>query len=67
MGYIQFSKIVKQQADQEDVRALLLKNYEFLKDTFLTLVINTGNFPYLTKQRFAAFCGECQLVDSVMS
>ena len=47
--------VIKQKVDQEDVREFFLKHYDFLKDVYLTLVVNGFNFPYLNAQEFTRF------------
>ena len=66
-GYQKMSGVIKQSVDQEDVKEFLLKHYNYLKDTFLTLIINGSNFPYLNNQDFTRFMKQCDVMDSVLS
>ena len=39
--------LIKDAGSQEDVREIFLKHYDFFKDVYLTLAINSSNFPYI--------------------
>ena len=49
------------------MRDFFLKHYDYLKDVYLTLVINGTNFPYLNSQDFTRFMKQCNVMDSVLS
>ena len=65
--YTKFEKFIKAPADAADVRELLIGHYEYLKDLFLTLTINSGNFPYLPIQSFARFMHDCKVTDDKLT
>ena len=58
------SGVIKQLADQEDVKGFLLQNFGYLKDTYMTLVLNGSNFPFLNSQDFTRFIKQCDILDS---
>ena len=58
------ASIVKNTAALEDIRSIFIANYDYIKDVFLTLTINSGTFPYLGLQDFARFVKEIGLMDS---
>ena len=47
-----------------DVRDVMMANYEFIKDLYLTLAINSGNFPYIPTQVFTRFCKKAKIMDN---
>ena len=67
VGYQKISVVLKQPADQEDVREFLIAHFEYIRDTFLTLVINCGNFPYLNLQDVTRFMKQCDVFDSFLT
>lgn len=38
------------------MRDFILPHYSFIKDVFLTLSLNSGNFPYVLREDFTRFC-----------
>lgn len=63
-GYQKLAGVIKQPADQEDVKELFLKHYAYLKDVYLTLVINGVNFPFVNSQDFTRFIKQCDIFDN---
>jgi hypothetical protein len=66
-GFSKLEGLIKSKGTQEEVRELFLKNYDFLKDIFLTLSIHCGNFPFIGCQDFTRFAKQVQLMDSVIT
>ena len=66
-GYSKLENILKTPEDISDLRFMLIGSYEYLKDLFLTLTINTGNFPYLSAQNFTRFMKDCKVLDKVIT
>ena len=44
-----------------------MEHYSYIKDVFLTLIINSGNFPYLNLQDFSKFINSLGLLDNTLT
>ena len=66
-GYSKLEGLIKNKGTQEDVRDVFLKNYDFLKDVFLTLSIHCGSFPFIGCQDFTRFAKQVKLKDNILT
>ena len=66
-AYSKLEGIVKDPTQREDVRDEFVKNYDFIKDVFLTLSINSGGFPFINSQEFTRFCRKMNIMDNVIN
>ena len=57
------SNFVKNPIDAADIRDVIIGHFEYLKDLYLTLTINSGNFPYLDNQSMTRFMKDCKITD----
>ena len=66
-GFSKLAQVVKSVPAQESLREFMVQRYDFFKDVFLTLTLQSGNFPYINSQDFARFCREIKVIDKTIN
>ena len=59
--------VFKDAATQEDMRELILPHLDFIKDTYLTLTINSSSYPFLSVPDFLRFLRKMNVMDDELN
>ena len=59
--------VFKEAVIAEDMRELILPHLDFIKDTYLTLAINSGSYPFISVPDFLRFLRKMNVMDDELN